>query len=84
MAKRLDADFRALAEMMQTRRNEAAERVKAGEIQHFHFMDEDSIAQRMDANLDQVGKKSGPAALIALADVGVYGLALIEKPAEGA
>lgn len=81
--KRLDADIRELAELMQQRRAEAAERVKRGEIPHLNFMSREAIEKKVDGNLAQVRTQiatGGP--LHALADVAVYGLALLayEEP----
>ena len=79
MAMRLDADIRGLAEAAQTRRREAAERVKRGEIPHLNFMEQQDCFDCAEANLEQTLHKPGDAGIVALADTMVYGLAVIEK-----
>jgi hypothetical protein len=80
MAKRLDPDIRAFAETIQTRRDEAAGRVKAGEIPHLNFIPQDEREQRARENLDRAFQTDD---LRHLADAAAYGLTVVPLPAVG-
>ena len=76
---RLDADIRAVAEVAQTRRRAAAERVKRGEIVHLNFMTIDECHGKAEDNLRQMGVLPTGDGMVDLADVLNYGLAEIAK-----
>ena len=85
MAKRLDSDIRAVAELAQARRDGARTRVAEGEIPHLRFMDEASIGAALLKNLEQaVNHADAPwHQAQSLADVIVYGLTRFPAEALG-
>ena len=81
---RLDEDVKALAQVVQMRRREAAERVKAGELIHLNFLGPTECYERALANLRQLEFTSDGNSMMALADVINYGLAVVAKQAVAA
>ena len=78
---RLDEDVKALAQVVQMRRREAAERVKAGELIHLNFLGPTECFDRAVVNLQQLADKPEGDGMIPLADVVNYGLAVVAKQA---
>ena len=79
MTVQIDADIRELMNAAQMRRRAAAERVKAGEIIHLNFLGPNECYERALVNLQQLEPKTDGEAMMALADVVNYGLAVVEK-----
>ena len=82
MAMRLDPDLRALVELAQQRRREAAPRVTTGKLKHLNYISREDCLMEAGRNLVQIQEKEGEAALIALADTINYGLAAAGKEME--